>query len=473
MGLFKNLYKFNNKIALVNDKNQKLTYKDLLFEVNKISKIIKKRSLVIIISENSLGSILAYIFCILKKHPVIIIDSKTPSIKIKEIFKIYQPKFVFSSKMNSKIIKNYCSIEYNFFSQILYKNKKHKKILINKNLSVLISTSGSMGGLKLAKLSYTNLYFNTYSILKYLKINSGDSAITNLPISYSYMLSIINTHLEVGGKIVVSQFSIIQKQFWNIFNLNKVTSFNGVPHTYEILDKIGIHRLKNKYIKYFTHAGGKLDVFTLKKLVNFSYKEKIKFISMYGQTEASPRISYLNPKFLNKKTGSIGKAIPGNKIYLIDKNKKKINTPFVVGELICEGKNVFMGYSNEYSDLKKGSISNKLMTGDLAYFDNDNFFYITGRTSKIVKIFGNRVDLEFLENQLKNKKYIVSCISDEKKIYLFYEKPYKKKKLLIYTQKITNVSVRYLETIKLKSFPRTLNNKISYENLREKINVKL
>ena len=161
MGLFKNLYKFNNKIALVNDKNQKLTYKDLLFEVNKISKIIKKRSLVIIISENSLGSILAYIFCILKKHPVIIIDSKTPSIKIKEIFKIYQPKFVFSSKMNSKIIKNYCSIEYNFFSQILYKNKKHKKILINKNLSVLISTSGSMGGLKLAKLSYTNLYFNT------------------------------------------------------------------------------------------------------------------------------------------------------------------------------------------------------------------------------------------------------------------------------------------------------------------------
>ncbi len=473
MGLFKNFYKFNEKIALVSDKNQNLTYKDLVFETNKICKIIKKRSLIIIISENSIGSILAYIFCILKKHPVIIIDSKTPSIRIKKIFKTYQPKFVFSSKMNSKIIKNYCSIRYNFFNQILYKNKKYKKILINKNLSVLLSTSGSMGDVKLAKLSYTNLYFNTYSILKYLRINSSDTTITNLPISYSYMLSIINTHLEVGGKIVVSKFSIIQKQFWNIFNLNKVTSFNGVPHTYEIIKKIGLNRLKNKYIKYFTHAGGKLDLFTLRKLINFSIKKKIKFISMYGQTEASPRISYLNPKFINKKIGSIGKAIPGNKIYLVDKNKKKINTPFVVGELICEGKNVFMGYSNKYSDLKTRGISNKLMTGDLAYFDNDNFFYLTGRIGKIVKIFGNRVDLEYLENQLKNKKYIVSCVSDGKKIYLFYVKSYNKKNLRIYAEKITNVNIRYLETIKLKSFPRTLNKKISYESLKKKINAKL
>ena len=194
---------------------------------------------------------------------------------------------------------------------------------------------------------------------------------------------------------------------------------------------------------------------------------------MYGQTEASPRISYLKPEFSEKKIGSIGKGIPGNKIYIIDNTGKKILKPFVEGEIICEGKNVFMGYSKNYKDLKKSNEENyKLKTGDLGYFDKDGFFYITSRISKIAKIFGNRVDLGALETLMSQKGYKVACLSDNNKVFIFIEKKYNKTNLINTISKITNLNNSSFEMIKLKYLPRTSNNKINYNELK-KINARL
>ena len=123
-------------------------------------------------------------------------NSKTNEQNILKIFKSYKPNFVFLSKTKANIFKKICSKKHTFFDQILMKNKKSKNKKLNKNLSLLLSTSGSMGSIKFVKLSKINLKHNTDSIIKYLKLNSKDSSITNLPISYSYMLSVINTHLE-------------------------------------------------------------------------------------------------------------------------------------------------------------------------------------------------------------------------------------------------------------------------------------
>jgi long-subunit acyl-CoA synthetase (AMP-forming) len=468
MRLFKSFNKYNKNTAIIDKEYSNLSYKQVLTETNEIKKEIKNRSLILIVSENSLGSLLAYIFCIINNHVGIIIDSKTTNLNILKIFKNYQPNYVFLSKKKKSIFKKICSEKYIFFDQSLMKNKINKKKKLNENLSLLLSTSGSMGSIKFVKLSRNNIKHNADSIISYLKINKKDSAITNLPISYSYMLSVINTHFEVGASIVISKYSLVEKKFWETLKNSKVTSFNGVPYTYEILTKIGIKNIKIETLRYLTHAGGKLEKDKLKEIIKFCKKNNLKFFSMYGQTEASPRISYLKPEFSERKIGSIGKGMPGNKIYIIDSSGKKILKPFVEGEIICEGKNVFMGYSENYNDLKKANEENyKLKTGDLGFFDKDGFFYITSRISKITKIFGHRIDIGTLENLMSQKGYKIACLSNDKKIFIFIEKKYNKKNLINAISKITNLDIGSFELIKLKYLPRTSNNKISYNELKK------
>ena len=468
MRLFKSFNKYSKNIAIIDKEYSNLTYKKVLIETDKIREKIKKRSLILIVSENSLGSLLAYIFCIINNHVGIIVDLKTTKQNILKIFKDYQPNYIFISKKNNSIFKKVCSEKYIFFDQSLMKNKLTKEKKMNKNLSLLLSTSGSMGSIKFVKLSTGNLKYNTDSIINYLKINKKDSAITNLPISYSYMLSIINTHFEVGGSIVISKYSLVEKKFWETLKNSKSTSFNGVPYTYEMLSKIGLKNIKIDTLKYLTLAGGKLENDELKEIIKFCKKNNLNFFSMYGQTEASPRISYLKPEFSQKKIGSIGKGIPGSKMYIINNTGKKILKPFVEGEIICEGKNVFMGYSKDYNDLKNANEENyKLKTGDLGYFDKNGFFYITSRISRIAKIFGNRVDLGALESLMSQKSYKVACLSDNKIVFIFIEKKYNKTNLINTISKITNLSINSFELIKLKYLPRTANNKISYSELKK------
>ena len=468
MRLFKSFNKYNKNIAIIDKEYSNLSYKQVLIETDKIKKKIKNRSLILIVSENSIGSLLAYLFCIMNNHVGIVVESKTTKKNILKIFKNYQPDYIFLSKKIKSIFKNISSEKYTFFDQSLMKNKINKKKKLNKSLSLLLPTSGSMGSIKFVKLSRNNLKYNTDSIISYLKISKKDSAITNLPISYSYMLSVINTHFEVGASIVISKYSLIEKKFWETLKENKITSFNGVPYTYEMLIRIGLKNIKTDTLKYLTHAGGKLEKDKLKEIIKFCKKNNLKFFSMYGQTEASPRISYLKPEFSQKKIGSIGKGIPGSKMYIINNTGKKILKPFVEGEIICEGKNVFMGYSKDYNDLKNANEENyKLKTGDLGYFDKNGFFYITSRISRIAKIFGNRVDLGALESLMSQKSYKVACLSDNKIVFIFIEKKYNKTNLINTISKITNLSINSFELIKLKYLPRTANNKISYSELKK------
>ena len=146
-----------------------------------------------------------------------------------------------------------------------------------------------------------------------------------------------------------------------------MTNLNGVPIFYELIKKLGFEKIINKNLKFLTQAGGKMEKDLTESLIKFCKNSKLKLIMMYGQTEASPRISYLNPKFLKKKLLSIGKAIPGGKINIIN------------NEIVYYGKNIYGGYSSDKKDLHNFKKINLLKTGDIGYKDKDGFIYITGR----------------------------------------------------------------------------------------------
>ena len=202
----------------------------------------------------------------------------------------------------------------------------------------MLPTSGSLGKPKFVCLSYENLKNNTREIKKYLKINTQSSVITTLSPSYSYGLSIINSHVISGSKIILNNRSLIDAKFWKLLIENKINFFYGVPLMFEILFKSSKFFDQLKTIKTFACAGGHLNKEIKLRMLKVLNDKKI-FI-MYGQTEASPRISYLDLSNNQDKLESIGKPLNGGKLW-IENDKKELNNKNT-GELIYKGRNVML-----------------------------------------------------------------------------------------------------------------------------------
>ena len=116
-----------------------------------------------------------------------------------------------------------------------------------------------MASLKYAKLTDQNLKFNSDKIKDYLNINRKDRSITSMQPSYSFMLSIIHSHIDNGASLYVTKESLLQKKFWEELKIKRITSFSGVPFMFELLLKLGIEKIKTNSIKVLTQAGGNLD----------------------------------------------------------------------------------------------------------------------------------------------------------------------------------------------------------------------
>ena len=213
------------------------------------------------------------------------------------------------------------------------KTKYSKKYKIDKRVSILISTSGTSGNSKFVALSKQNILSNTKSIVGYLNLKSSDQTITTLDLNYSYGFSILNTHIYSGASIVVTNKSLLEKEFWSLYKNNRITNISGVPTIYYMLRRLKFLEKYLKNIKFLTAAGGKLDLDTLLYFTKKINKKKKNFYYMYGQTEASPRMSFIKNKNIISNPQSIGKAISKGRFFLRDNKNKKINEPYTEGSL--------------------------------------------------------------------------------------------------------------------------------------------
>ncbi len=284
---------------------------------------------------------------------------------------------------------------------------------VHPDLKILLTTSGSTGSPKLVRLTEKNLSANAESIVQYLKIQSSDRTISTLPFSYSFGLSILNSYLLAGASIVLTDKAIVSKEFWQSMKENKVSSLSGVPTILKMLSTLGLKRLSLENVRTITQAGGKLDLKTWEQLQAFCQEKGISFYPMYGQTEATARISFLEPEFTKSKMGSIGKAIPGGNLWLEDQGQK-INSANQKGELIYQGPNVMMGYAQVAEDLALGDVNQSILkTGDLGYFDDEGFYFITGRAKRFIKINSQRTSLDEIESQLAQAEMQVICSGED------------------------------------------------------------
>jgi len=275
-------------------------------------------------------------------------------------------------------------------------------------LAEIIFTSGSTSEPKGVMLSHNNIIANTESILKYLRITEDDRMMVVLPFFYCYGLSLLHTHLRAGGSIVLNNSFIFLSSTIQDLNKYACTGFAGVPSHYQILlRKTDLFR-KTVFptMRYFTQAGGKLhNVF-----IDEFLKEgpAVPLYVMYGQTEATARLSYLPPDKLPAKMGSIGKGIPGVRLKVIKQNGQPVK-PGEMGEICAHGKNVMHGYFEDPKETRKTIRNGWLQTGDLATVDQEGFIYLVARKKEMIKVGGNRVSPKEVESVIVQMKGVIDC----------------------------------------------------------------
>lgn len=457
--------KFSNQVAFQSDSGHQFFYSEFNSLIDRVKSVITQRALVFCLTKNSINSIAGCLALMEAKAVPLLLDSKIDEALLRTLVDHYQPNYIFQPKSQTHVgdYQIVLSIgEYDLVSCYATPCTLHP------NLALLMTTSGSTGSPKLVRLSKRNIWSNAESISDFLKLTEQERPITVLPFYYSYGLSVINSHLYVGSTILVTDTSIMQREFWDFTRSGKATSIAGVPYTYEMLRRIKFFSMDLPDLNTMTQAGGKLAPKIVDEFLQYANSHKKRFIVMYGQTEATARMSFLPFECAALKPNSIGIPIPGGDFFLLGDSGELIVEHDVIGNLFYRGPNVCMGYANCKSDLNLDDVQRGVLdTGDLASMDADNFYYIQGRKSRFAKIYGNRVSLDEVENLLKKITSECACIGLDDKIAIFITELESKEKISIFLTKKLRFSHQSFMINVVSHIPKNTFGKIQYTKLQD------
>jgi acyl-coenzyme A synthetase/AMP-(fatty) acid ligase len=387
--------------------------------------------------------------------------------RLQSLIEIFTPNYVFAP---SEALRAFGFDEKHTSGEYGFAEISEVSVDMHPDLLLLMTTSGSTGSPMLVRISSDNAYHNAKSIIESLNLTSTDRALTTLPMNYTYGLSIINSQLEAGGSLVVSEASLMDRQFWNLVADSGSTYFGGVPYTYQMLQRVGVKRLSGTSLRMLTQAGGKLDEDTVRKIHSDCVAIGIEFNVMYGQTEATARISVLESRYVADHPWSIGHVIPGGTLRIVDVDSRREVPQGVVGELEYSGPNVAMGYATRKTDLSLSSeFGGSIYTGDLAVLEPDGFLRIVGRRKRFVKIFGNRVNLDDVEIMVTDNGLEAACtgVDDKLTVHVVPDGNASLFELQDLVAKFIGAHKNSVEVRYIPNIPRAASGKVLYSALVE------
>ena len=376
---------------------------------------------IILISENSLFSIITYLAILKSGNVCVPLDPSIENSNLSYIVKTTDAACIIDFRMKKHSIeKLLTSIDKSDFETIISSENtvlnSEKESFDDNRLALILYTSGSTGIPKGVMLSHRNIIANTHSIIDYLELRTTDIMGVVLPFYYCYGLSLLHTHLKVGAALVLINNFIFIGSFIEKLKKFKCTGFAGVPSHFQILLKKSKSFLSSDFpdLRYVTQAGGKLhNVFIETFIQAFP---KISFYVMYGQTEATARLSFLPPEMLTEKMGSIGKAIAGVELRIIDSDGNVLKAG-ELGEIVAKGDNIMQGYYKDSAGTQEVLKKGWLHTGDIGSVDDDGYIFLDSRKKEIIKLGGKRVSPKEIESVILSVSEVVDCtiegVSDE------------------------------------------------------------
>ncbi|MDC8830464.1 AMP-binding protein [Alteromonas gilva] len=332
-----------------------------------------ERPIILLVMDNNIGSVVDYLTALALDYVTLVVNPDASDEVRQAYIDAFNPHAVISQGQVSL---------------------RHTSVIdTDPRVSLLLSTSGSTGAGKCVALSGRNLVANCQSILEYLPILPSDNTLATLPLSYSYGLSVLNTHLQAGATVCFTRNSVFDKAFWTEVKTLPVHSLSGVPSFYDMLARLRFTHMDLPELRYFTQAGGRLKPALVEAFAHYAAEHNKQFFVMYGQTEATARMAYLAPHKAAAKPAAIGQAIAGGEFKIVASNQ---STPGQ-GELFYRGDNVMLGYVSTVSELAGFTPPEWLATGDIASCDADGDYTLIGRLKRMIKLAGERVCLDVME----------------------------------------------------------------------------
>ncbi len=468
---------FPDKDAIWYD-NKWLTYSEIDALSNKVSNFLKSNQIkrgdrVAILDENGFNYIIAY-YAILKIGAITVaLNTESTTESLTYLLQDSGAKAIITNKRYSKrlipALTDMSCIKHIIVNQedlSEYKNtSSYHAISLNEiyehgtathpgvrcvdiDIASIVYTSGSTGKPKGVTLTHLNIVSNTRSIVKYLKLTSDDRIMVVLPFYYIYGKSLLNTHFSVGGTVVIDNRFLYPNVILETMKNTKVTGFAGVPSTFMILlNRSSARSYTFESLRYLTQAGGAMAPAVQKDVANVFAPAKLYI--MYGATEASARLSYLDPEMLQQKWGSIGKAIPNVDLFIADDKGQELHYG-EVGEIVARGSNLMIGYWNDPSETAKVLRHGLYYTGDLGKADEDGYLYVVGRLKDIIKVGGERVSAKEIEEAILEIKEVheVAVIGVEDDMLGEAVKAF-----LVFNPKAGQISEQEIRTILGKKLP--------------------
>jgi len=423
MNIFDFLFESTSNLEkdLILGPEKPVSFKDIFKESNKLASYLKMKlgqdKKILLVAHNSSFFILAYLG-ILKSGNICV--PLNPGIE-QEGYEFIQQKTdsgigFFSAMVRNRLKPSIECITENILMDIIngeYDLMAAEPAFDGERIAEIIFTSGSTALPKGVMLSHNNIIANTSSIVQYLGLSEMDIMMVVLPFFYCYGLSLLHTHIRVGGAMVLNNNFIFLGSTVNDLNKYCCTGFAGVPSHFQImLRKSDLFRnTKFPKLRYVTQAGGKLHNTFISEFTE-TFPE-IQFFVMYGQTEATARLSYLPADMLKEKLGSIGRGIPEVELKVVDDQGNPIS-PGDTGEILARGKNVMLGYFEDQASTNEAIKNGWLRTGDLATVDEDGYIYLTARKKEIIKVGGKRVSPKEIEEVIVGMQGVIDCTVEAK-----------------------------------------------------------
>jgi len=432
---------FAARTALIGEDGAVLSYSALIEKADTIAAPLPGRCLVMVVCRNDVDCVAGYVGLSRAGAALLLVHHSLPDNQRAAIEAAFKPAFLYAPGPDGYALTP----------------TGHDAPELHPDLALLLTTSGTTGSRNFVRLSYRNLQSNADAIIEALGIGPEDRAITTMPLSYTYGLSILHTHLRAGGSLILTEATLVSPGFWAALKTHQATGFGGVPFIYDMLLKLRFERMDLPHLKTLTQAGGALGAEKTARMVEICAAKGLRFISMYGQTEATARISYVPWARAAEKAGSIGIAVPGGRISLDEAD----------GELIYEGPNVSMGYAAGHADLSRGDENGgRLRTGDLAAVDPDGFYRIVGRKKRFLKIAGHRVNLDEIEHMLRAAGHDAACSGEDDRLEIHAAGGADPEALRREVAERTGLNPNSLAAFAVEAIPVTESGKVDYARLR-------